>query len=128
MAWSVGEKRGETKRARSSDVVELQPSGEGASAELGKQKGKDLSGGMEILELDFLLSVVENTEGKDKNDVTMRRLNFDELIRRKQLNTIDSNALKVYAMNEGSLYGKVIQCEAMKELTKRTTHESKHSG
>jgi hypothetical protein len=80
---------------------------------------------MEILDLDFLLSVVENTEGNDKNDVAMRRLTFDELLRREQQDTIDSNALKVYAMNEGELYGKVIQCEAMKVLTERTVRKSK---
>lgn len=90
----------------------------------GSNKNKDLAGGMEILDLDFLLSIVENTVGNDKNDVTMRKLTFDELLRREQLNTIDSNALKVYAINEGDLYGKTIQCEAMKVLTERTARKS----
>lgn len=89
-------------------------------------RNKDLAGGMEILDLDFLLSIVENTDGNDKNDVAMRRLTFDELLRREQQDTVDSNALKVYAMNEGGLYGKVIQCEAMKVLTERTSRKSKH--
>ena len=80
---------------------------------------KDLAGGMEMLKVDFLLSVVENTRGSDKNDVTMRELAFGELLRREQLKSADSNALKVYAINKGNLYDKNIQCEAMKELTAR---------
>ncbi|MDD5064242.1 MAG: hypothetical protein PHQ35_05730 [Phycisphaerae bacterium] len=100
---------------------------ESMKSSFGRHSDKDLAGGMEILDLDFLLSIVENTEGNDKNDVAMRRLTFDELIRREQQDAIDSNALKVYAMNEGELYGKVIQCEAMKVLTERTTRKGKHS-
>ncbi len=91
-----------------------------------KERGKDLHSGMELLELDLLLSVVENTKGGDENDVTMRKLNFNELLRRDQLNEADSSALKVYAINESNLYGKDVQCEAIKELTERTLHKSKH--
>jgi len=117
-----------------SKIIEVHPSGrapsdisseENMKSELNRNREKDLAVGMEILDLDFLLSVVENTEGNDKNDVAMRRLTFDELLRREQLDTIDSNSLKVYAMNEGELYGKVIQCEAMKVLTERTVRKSK---
>ncbi len=139
MAWeSVREKKGEAKKATTGKLAELRSPGKSPSAEtvgegkpkdeLAGEKDKDLASGMEILELDFLLSIVENTESEDRNDVTMRRLNFNELLRREQLETIDSSALKVYAKNEGNLYGKVIQCEAMKELTKRTAHKSKHGG
>ena len=85
------------------------------------EKNKDLRGGMDLLELDFLLSIVENTKGNDQNDVTMRKLNFNELLRREKQNQIDSNSLAVYAVNMGNLYGKDIQCEATKELAKRTT-------
>ena len=99
------------------------PKGEAA-----RERGRDLACGMEMLELDFLLSVVENAEGDDKNDVMMRKLNFNELLRREQLNKIDGNALKVYAVDEGNLYGKDIQCQAIKELAVRTVRESKHSG
>jgi hypothetical protein len=99
------------------------PKGEAA-----RERGRDLAGGMEMLKLDFLLSVVENAEGDDKNDVMMRKLNFNELLRREQLNEIDGNALKVYAVDEGNLYGKDIQFQAMKELAVRTTHKGKHSG
>ena len=75
---------------------------------------------MDLLELDFLLSIVENTKGNDQNDVTMRKLNFNEVLRRGKQNQIDSNAFAVYAVNPGNLYGKDIQCEATKELARRT--------
>ena len=91
--------------------------------ELAGEKGRDLAGGMEMLELDFLLGVVEEAEGDDKNDVAMRKLNFNELIRRGQVNEIDSNALKIYARDEGGLYGKDIQFQAIKELTVRTARK-----
>jgi len=137
MAWNtVREKKSEAKGTEASKVVEVHPSTKAPPSDiageeklksgLNKDREKDLAGGMEVLDSDFLLSIVENTEGNDKNDVTMRRLTFDELLRREQPDTIDSNALKVYAMNEGNLYGKIIQCEAMKVLTERTTHKSKH--
>jgi hypothetical protein len=136
MAWNtVREKKSEVKGMAASKVVEVHPSGKAPSDTSGEEnvksglsrgREKDLAVGMEILDLDFLLSVVENAEGNDKNDVTMRRLTFDELLRREQQDTIDSNALKVYAINEGGLYGKVIQCEAMKVLTERTARKSKH--
>ena len=136
MAWSVAEKRGETKRTPANKVVEVRPTVKEPSAgaageekpksEMGKER--DLAGGMEMLELDFLLGVIENTRSDDKTDVTMRRLGFNELLRREQQKQIDSGALTVYVVNEGNLYGKTIQCEAMKELTKRTAHKSKGSG
>jgi len=88
---------------------------------------KDVQSGMELLGLDFLLSIVENTEGDDQNNVTMRKLNFDELVHRKQLHTVDSSALKVYATDASNLYGKAIQCEAMKQLAQRTAHRGKRN-
>ena len=134
MAWnSTSEK---TKRAGPGKVVEMRSSGKGTSETAGEEKpkdesarerGKDLHSGMELLELDFLLSIVEDTKGDDENDVTMRKLNFNELLRRDQLNEADSHSLAVYVINEGKLYGKDIQCEAMKELTTRTAHKSKRS-
>ena len=125
MAWN-DEKKVETKRTGPGKVVEVRGPGKSAGAEPGKDR--DLAGGMEMLELDFLLSVVEHTKGDDKNDVTMRKLVFNELLRREQLETIDSNALKVYTIDESNLYGKDIQCEAMKKMTERTTRKSKDSG
>ena len=89
---------------------------------------RDLAGGMEMLEQDFLVRIVEKTEGDGKDDVMMRKLSFNELVRREQLRAADSNALKVYAMNEGNLYGKDIQCEAMKELAGRSGLRSQRQG
>ena len=135
MAWNtIREKKSEVKNMAASKIVEM-PSPAKAGSDVSdnenlkseSNRNKDLAGGMEILDLDFLLSIVENTRGNDKNDVTMRKLTFDELLRREQLDTIDSNALKVYAINESDLYGKTIQCEAMKVLTERTTRKSKNN-
>jgi len=126
MAWSVGEKKVEAKRTGPGKVVEMRPSEKNSSEEAAKEsKERNLTGGMELLELDFLLSVIENTKGNDRNDVTMRKLSFNELIHREQADTIDSNALKVYAIDKNSLYSKVIQCEAMRVLTDRTKRGSK---
>ena len=135
MAWNIGEKKMDTKKATTGKVAELRPLGKDGSGmgteELratGEFSGKkDLAGGMEILEQDFRLSVIENTAGNDSNDVAMRRLSFNELLRRDELMAIDSNALKVYAVNNGNLYGKTIQCEAMKKLTERTVRKSNPS-
>jgi hypothetical protein len=91
------------------------------------EREKDLHSGMELLGEDFLLSIVEKTNGDDdEKDVTMRKLNFKELIRRGKVNKADSKALKVYAINKGNLYGKDIQCEAIKALAERTV-KSKRS-
>jgi hypothetical protein len=123
MAWdTVGEKKAEVRKTTGGRIVETRS--ETGGAESARQAAKDLRSGMELLEPDFLLSIVENTTGIDPNDVAMRRLTFDELLRRKQQDQIDSKALTVYAVNEGSLYGKTIQCEAIKELTKRTAQQS----
>ena len=74
----------------------------------------------EMLEQDLLVRIVEQTEGTDQYDVMMRRLSFNELVRREQLGAADSRALKVYAVNRANLYGKDIQCQAMRELAERT--------
>jgi len=95
--------------------------------ELAKQGEKNLHSGMELLELNFLLSIVENVNGDDEKDVIIRKLNFKELLRRGKLNQANSNALKIYAINKGNLYGKDIQCEAMKNLAERTAGGSKRS-
>jgi len=133
MAWNnVREKKAEVKRTPTGKVIDLHPSATGSSSDAADEakargsKDRDLAGGMEMLDLNFLLSIVESTKGDDKNDVTMRRLAFNELLRREKQDQIDSTALTVYSVNRGDLYGKVIQCEAMKELTKRTLQKSKH--
>jgi hypothetical protein len=94
---------------------------------IGKTKKKDLVSGMEILELDFLLSIVEKTKGKNKKDVTMRKLAFNELIRREQVAAVDSKALNFYTLNKRNIYEKNIQCIAMKALAERTKSRPEHS-
>lgn len=125
MAWNSDDKKTEMKRTGPGKVVEVRGPSKGATG-MGEGRGgpgkdRDLGSGMEMLDMDFLLNVVEHTKGDDKNDVTMRKLVFNELLRREQLEAVDSNALKVYTINEDNLYGKEIQCEAMKKLTERTT-------
>ncbi|MHC4292702.1 MAG: hypothetical protein ACYSTX_00275 [Planctomycetota bacterium] len=91
------------------------------SGHLAKKK-RELQRGMEILDLDFLLSMVENIDGDDPNDMIMRKLCFDELFRRVRLDHVNSQVLKVYAVNQENSYGKDIQCEALQELADRTAH------
>lgn len=85
-----------------------------------RKGGKDMHSGMELLELAFLVGVVEDLDGGDEAGVVMRRLCFNELVRSDQRHEISSNTLKVYAMDVDGLYGKQVQCQAMLELTERT--------
>lgn len=89
-----------------------------------QKKARDLTSGMEILDLDFLVKIVEKTRGKNKKNVTMRQLVFNELARREQLSAISSKTLNFYTINKGNIYDKNIQCEAMAELAKRTRPRS----
>ncbi len=125
MAWSVGEKKTELKRTGPNKVVEMRSSANNAAAEAKSSKERDLAGGMEMLEMDFLLGVIESTKSNDKNNVMLQKVSFNELVRRGELKTADSKALKAYAINKGSLYDKRIQYEALKELAQRT---GAHSG
>jgi hypothetical protein len=95
------------------------------SGNLPGKREKDLQSGMELLGQDFLLSIVENTNDGDEKDVVMRKLNFKELQRRGGLSQADSKALRAYALNKGNIYGKDIQCEALKSLAERTVREKK---
>ena len=88
------------------------------------RKQEDRRGGMELLDLDFLLNVVSDTQVNGNVDVTMHKLIFKELIRRNKLSEIKSKVLKEYVLNKGSLYSKDIQCEAIKELASRTERGS----
>jgi hypothetical protein len=108
---SADEKAPKPRQAGRSEKLRSEPA---------RRRTRDLQSGMELLGLDFMLSIVENTASDDDLDVTMRRLNFNELIRTDQLHAVDSNALKVYALNDDGHYDKHIQCEAIKELTART--------
>jgi len=122
MNWGV-ERKLEVRRSTGTRIVEMggaeEPSGE-AVMEKKSRAGRNLAGGMEMLEMDFLLGVIENTDGEDKNDVAMRKLSFNEVLRRNQQSEIDSASLTVYGVDEKDLYGKDIQCAALKELTRRT--------
>ncbi len=85
-----------------------------------RKRGRDLHGGLELLELDFLLDMVESIDGIDEYDLTMRKLSFHELARTSRLSEIDSSALRYYCMDEDGLYDRRTQCEAMQELSSRT--------
>ncbi|AQT69286.1 hypothetical protein STSP2_02475 [Anaerohalosphaera lusitana] len=84
--------------------------------------GRDTESGMDLLSVDFMLGVVESTAGSDENDVVMRKLSFNELLRVGARGEIDSRALQVYAVDAAGLYGKDIQRQAMEELALRTGH------
>jgi len=127
MAWGVGERKLDLRKGPGGKVVPLDGAEENAGETVMEKKTKaqrNLAGGMDLLELDFLLGVIENINGEDKNDVAMRKLAFNEALRRNQQNEIDSAALSVYAVDEKGLYGKDIQCAAMKELYRRTEQKS----
>jgi len=108
---SADEKAPKPRQAGRSEKLRSEPA---------RRRARDLQSGMELLGLDFLLSIVENTASNDELDVTMRKLNFNELIRTDQLHAVDSNVLKEYGLNAEGHYDKHIQCEAIKELTART--------
>ena len=84
----------------------------------------ELSSGMEIIETVFLINLVEGVLETDFTDVSIRKLAFNELVRRGLLCKVDGTTLKVYALNRNNLYGKTIQCEALKELAVRTSQKS----
>ncbi len=115
----------QTKQGRYATVGRSGNSKEAATAEKkarseAKKRGRDLHGGMEILDLDFLLDIVENADGTDEYDMTMRKLGFHELARTGRLSDIDSHALGYVCMDEDGLFDKRMQCEAMQELATRT--------
>ena len=92
-----------------------------------KPRQRDLSGGMELLARNFLVSVVEWPDSPDRRDIEMRRLCFTELTRRGELWAISSIALKVYTLDEDGFYGKIIRSEAMAELAGRTADKPKNT-
>jgi hypothetical protein len=123
MKWNNVKEENEALKEKATSVVSMRSEeGKGSGKSAGK-KGSDLQSGLELLEMDFLLSVVENTAGNDTNDVTMRKINFNELLRREERHQVASSALKVYAIDEEGLYGKDIQCQAMQELAARTAQQ-----
>jgi cell division septation protein DedD len=103
------------------DNIDFDSLSKNPAKKLSAQNNKDLQSGMELLELDFLISVVEKIKGKTKNDITIRKLNFNELARRQELSHVKSKPLTTYAIDKENLYGKDIQCKAMTQLSQRTT-------
>ena len=114
---SVGEPSPKTQQAGSSTAKVRKQRVFGFASD---EKGRDLNSGMELLELGFLLSVLEDMSSAEVSDVTMRRLSFEEILRRDRLNRVSSKVLKIYAKDEQGFYGRKIQCEAMKQLSQRT--------
>jgi len=103
---------------RNDNIVSRQPlNGNGAPA---AKRQDDVYSGMELLDTDFLLSVIEDLREDEENDVTMRTICFNEILRRELRNHIDSQALEVYAVDGNCSYGKDIQSQAMQELAQRT--------
>ena len=105
-----------------SEAVAVNPTAVALIEQAPKPAGKkrDLQGGMELLEAEFLVGIVERVGHGDFRDVVMHKLVFAELMRRGVLSAVNSDALKVYVLDKGGRYGKRIQCEAMKELALRT--------
>ena len=95
------------------------------SHDASRRRDRDLRTGMDVLDLEFLLTVVENIGGNETNEIAMRKLSFNELMRTQRIHELDSSALKVYAIDVDGHFGKDIQCEAMKELTERTLHRDR---
>jgi hypothetical protein len=85
--------------------------------------GRDLKSGMELLEREFLVWVVEHIDAADNQDIAMRGMCFAELVRRGELSALLSEALKAYILDEGGFFGKTVQREAMAELAGRTEKE-----
>lgn len=101
-------------------IVEAGMSATDATKGALQKSARNTFGGMELLELDFLLEVIERMEEDSEYDLTMQKLVFGELVRRGQLGKADSKALVTYATDEKGVYGKEIQRAAMEELAGRT--------
>ena len=80
---------------RNDNVISRQPlnssnnNSESSSTPPAKRQ-EDVYCGLELLETDFLLSIIENLQEDEENDVTMRKICFNEMLRRDLRNHIDS--------------------------------------
>ncbi len=90
-----------------------------------RRAGRDLQGGLELLDVDFLLGIVENIDAVDDTDITMRKLSLSEVMRSGRVHEVDSNALKAYVMDTDGLFGKEVQFECFKELAERSAANPK---
>ena len=89
-------------------------------AEAPVRKNHSDLGGMEMLDTDFILDVIENLQETEQTDIAMRKIGFSEILRRGLESMIDSRALRVYAIDADLHYGRHIKCQAMQELARRT--------
>ena len=105
-------------------VTEISQSREALKPKRAAKEKIDSTSGIEIIETVFLINIIEDTGSSDSNDVSMRRFAFNEMVRRGLLCKVDGPTLRVYALNSNNLYGKTIQCEALKELSIRTSHKT----
>jgi hypothetical protein len=88
-----------------------------------KSPRRDLKNGMELLESSFLVKIIERPVDADGLDIEMQKLCFAELMRRRELAAISSEALKVYTLDKAGFYGKIIRRQAMEELFQRTSEK-----
>jgi hypothetical protein len=105
-------------------ITEIVQSSASAIPKRAARKKIDSTSGIEIIETVFLINIIEDAGSSDSNDVSMRKFAFNELVRRGLLCKADGPTLRIYALNRNNLYGKTIQCEALKELAARTSHKS----
>lgn len=119
MKWNNVKEENEALKEKVESVVGV--TSEKARSNAARDGDQDLKSGLELLDLEFVLGVIEDTESSDNNDIVMRKIAFNEVLRRDSRHEIASSALKVYSIDEEKFYGKDIQCEAMQELCKRTS-------
>ena len=115
MKWNNVTEENEALKEKAAAVVNVNSEKPKAS-----RKDNDTNSGLELLDIEFVLGVVDSTDSADPNDITMRKIGFNEILRRNSRNRISSAALKVYALDQNKFYGKDIQCQAMQELAERT--------
>ena len=119
MKWNNVQEENEALKEKAAAVVSIK-SEQSQKANTKQRKDNDVNSGLEMLDIEFVLGVVDSTDSDDPNDITMRKIAFNEILRRDSRPRISSDALKVYALDQNKYYGKDIQCQAMQELAVRT--------
>ena len=119
MKWNNVQEENEALKEKAAAVVSIK-SEHSQEAAGQTRKDSDVNSGLELLDIVFVLGVVDSTDSADPNDITMRKIGFNEILRRNSRPRISSKALKVYALDQNKFYGKDIQCQAMQELAQRT--------
>ncbi len=119
MKWNNVQEENEALKEKAAAVVSVK-SEQSKTEDAKTRKNNDVKSGLEMLDIEFVLGVVDSTDSADPNDITMRKIGFNEILRRDSRPRISSDALKVYALDQNKFYGKDIQCQAMQELAERT--------